>query len=506
MEVDDLDLSESLDLERWLRSEAVAEFQQTIEAKMVEFLFNSNLEEPYFLRAVQMLAWIGSRDETRVSLQREVVELSKMDESLFIHCGLCKELWKGSCKTARFVYDHKVEILVGAALAATAVGVAVATGYTCSVAVSGVVIAGAGSIFTSEEPHKSFIPNIAPPSSKQEIAIASQSPFSSLPKLELPSSDMEFLVTAEGIWANGQFFSNEQLMKRSLFSDELSKLAPFKPEVFAERLAAQSFEEGSNTLSFESIAQEPKLNIPAPICEAQPNRSKPFTIEGKLTDMGHISWINGICNSLDESQESARYIQSLSDGFAVSGIYNCTHGAVADVLESGLNHLGYSPNTADLLRNEWQNFHETNKSRPNARLLQVCHSQGAIAVKNALLSTSPEVRDRVIVIAVAPAAVVPDRLCFKSFNYASEKDFVYKLEPSPGRPVTSLTLDDVLIPTFGEATDDRGELVILEPHPEATGIDHAFQSPTYVRELQRVIENYKEHKGEYLSEEKRDLK
>jgi hypothetical protein len=69
-----------------------------------------------------------------------------------------------------------------------------------------------------------------------------------------------------------------------------------------------------------------------------------------------------------------------------------------------------------------------------------------------------------------------------------------------------LTIDDVLIPTFGEPIDDRGELVILTPHPEAEGIDHAFQSLTYKNSIKDVIEIYKRYNGELSPDQKGNLK
>lgn len=211
-------------------------------------------------------------------------------------------------------------------------------------------------------------------------------------------------------------------------------------------------------------------------------------------------------NSLQESKESATYIQTLSGGHTVSGIYNCTNTPIVDALEAALlNYQGNSPNTAQLLRNEWKKFHEENRDRPNAKLLQICHSQGTIDVKNALIGSSLEIRDRVIVAAFAPAAVVPKRLCFQSYNYVSEKDFIYKLEPLLPPQVVSLTMDDVLIPTFGEEMGDRAEVIILAPHPGAKGIDHEFQSATYQPPLEKVIAIYRRNKGEYLPEDKGKL-
>lgn len=138
----------------------------------------------------------------------------------------------------------------------------------------------------------------------------------------------------------------------------------------------------------------------------------------------------------------------------------------------------------------------------NLKLLHVCHSQGAIQTKNALEGLPEEIQDRIIVVAVAPAAIVPKRLCFKSYNYASEKDIVYKFDPGPPLPLEMGMADDVMVPRFGEPLLGREELIILPAHPEAKGIDHEFQSPTYEPLLKKVLADYDKHKGEYLSEEK----
>ncbi len=504
-----------LDLAEWLQNKEVASFQRNIEERIVQFLFNCDPEEAQFVQAVQILAWVSCRPEKRASLQREITALNVLNQCDLIPCWFGKGLWETTCKVGRFIADHKTEILVGAAICATGIGIAVATGYTLSVAAGGVVIAGAGSIFAKEEPPNQHIPKVPPPSSKEEIALVERSSFSSLPRLELPSSVTELLVTADGIWINGQFFSTQDLMQHSLFVEELKKMAPFNEGAVSSELLASFLGNAAN----RHPVPNQDVNQSAPqvghgtqgshfgdgirMDEPQPRMSKPFTIEGEQRHNCYIGWINGINNTLQESKENASYIQTLSGGHAVSGVYNCTHGPLIDILESAfLNHQGYSPNTAQLLQAEWRKFHEANKDLLNAKLLQVCHSQGAIDVKNALIGSPSEIRDRVIVVAIAPAAIVPKRLCFQSYNYASEKDFVYKLEPPPPQPVVSLTIDDVIVPTFGETINDREELIILAPHPEAEGIDHSFQSPTYQGVLEKVIADYHKNGGEYPPEER----
>src|SRR5258708_34098583 len=107
-------------------------------------------------------------------------------------------------------------------------------------------------------------------------------------------------------------------------------------------------------------------------------------------------------------------------------VYNRTHSGPIDVLEIfGFNFNGYSPYTAALLVQNWVDFHEKNKNNPDAKYLQFCHSQGAIHLKNALVGAPQEIRNRVMVVAIAPAAIVSRKICFNSFNYACKTDLVH---------------------------------------------------------------------------------
>ena len=69
-------------------------------------------------------------------------------------------------------------------------------------------------------------------------------------------------------------------------------------------------------------------------------------------------------------------------------------------------------------------FHEEHRDDLDAKYLQLCHSQGAIHVKNALLESAKEIQNRVIVVAISPACDYFKSLCFDSFNYASNRDVI----------------------------------------------------------------------------------
>jgi hypothetical protein len=194
--------------------------------------------------------------------------------------------------------------------------------------------------------------------------------------------------------------------------------------------------------------------------------------------------------------DHAEYIAKLAKGQSIDWVYNRTHGAALDLAEIfSMNYLGISPKTSDLLLENWEAFHEANGTRPDAKYLQFCHSQGAIHVRNALAKASDEIQDRVIVVAIAPGAIVPDELCCKSYNYASKKDIVHYGEMlsagalDPNETGTSERMKKVMAA--------REELIILEPHPDATEIDHDFQSPTFITKMSDHLKEYIRNNGEY---------
>jgi hypothetical protein len=210
----------------------------------------------------------------------------------------------------------------------------------------------------------------------------------------------------------------------------------------------------------------------------------------------NLGFVDTFLTPLDNAVGHADYVGQLASGQSVDWVYNNSHGALGDLVEVFTqNYLGISPNTSNLLTDNWIAFHEENKHNPNARYFQLCHSQGAIHLRNALAKAPQEIRDRVIVVAIAPATVIPEDMCFQSFNYASKKDIV-----PLGELVFAGALDTREIgisPVVEMALEHRKELILLDPHPDATGIDHDFRSPTFEKIIKDHIEDYYRKNGEY---------
>ena len=192
-----------------------------------------------------------------------------------------------------------------------------------------------------------------------------------------------------------------------------------------------------------------------------------------------IGFTNGIWNDYGMAKESAQYISRLSGGYNIHAVYNATHGKLPDLKESkiGLNYIATDP--VRQLHRMWNSFFE--RSSANAKFLMICHSQGAIHVRNALLDYPPELRKRILVVAIAPAAYIYKETCAKVIHYRAEwwRDLVTRIDKAGARRA-------------------KGTIVTLHSHLRAHLIDHEFQSPTYMERLQEHIRNYIKSGGQAL--------
>jgi RHS repeat-associated protein len=191
-----------------------------------------------------------------------------------------------------------------------------------------------------------------------------------------------------------------------------------------------------------------------------------------------IGFINGINNSSEEARTHALRLSQYAHGAQIQGIYNATHTFLIDVLEcigglcnihgiAGLCKMHTPP--VRMLKKQWKHFIATHG--PSAKFFQICHSGGAIHVFNALSSSSKAVRNRIIVFAISPGAIIPGKLCYRSVNYASKRDFVPKLN------------------LIGQMRYGK-ELILLDPHPDAPNHDHGFDSPTFQDVIKDRLEDY----------------
>ncbi len=208
----------------------------------------------------------------------------------------------------------------------------------------------------------------------------------------------------------------------------------------------------------------------------QQKRSRMFDLGLQdYPDMG-IGFINGIKNSYEEARESASYISDLANGANVHGVYNGSYNSPRDLFGCflGLNFIATPP--VHYLHQQWDNFFGNSSS--DANFLQICQSQGAIHVRNALLDYSPELRERILVVAIAPGGYIYNQTCGQVVHY----------RVLPFRDLVPY------IDLIGMVRE-RDTTLLLKSHPHSHLHDHNFQSPTYKEALRYRIDNYLQSKG-----------
>lgn len=137
-----------------------------------------------------------------------------------------------------------------------------------------------------------------------------------------------------------------------------------------------------------------------------------------------------------------------------------------------ISHLEFYAPPVHVLKNDWDRFITTHES--DAKFLQISHREGALHVYNALLTSPEPVRQSVISLAIAPVVIIPEELCFESYNHMSERDFITHLD------------------AIGEL-EHGNELTILPP--EAGFWNYDISSPIFESPLQRHITDYIENYG-----------
>lgn len=152
----------------------------------------------------------------------------------------------------------------------------------------------------------------------------------------------------------------------------------------------------------------------------------------------------------------------MAPGCTSSCNYNSTHGGW-DLIEAGLNLLGMDSKPVKQLHQNWDSFFKN--SPDDSIYIQNAHSQGVIQVRNALRSYDPELRKRIHVIAIAPAAYISQKICGSVVHFVSKRDFVPWFDV-PGRIL------------------NRKNIKSLDPHPEAELLDHGVLSLTFRDEIE----------------------
>ncbi len=463
-------------------------------------LLNILSQDPREELATQ-LAYIGSPPQTKPLIAKEIQALQFSDGEV-MPIGLGKSL-------SKFWKKHKTEILIGLAIAVVVtvvVVVAVTTGGTAVPAIAG---AGAGFEVLDELTKADPLPK----------SVAAKIPPKPMPQFDHRGITLndehvpfnEILNTFPQLTPHPANFLNPPNLP-SLF-DPLYPIPDFPPPqqgeiplytnpefipVAGRPRPAQKLWISDFVSVIGKEMQDPELFDPNITIERErtPNSSK-FSTPGQTLPHLRIYGINGMNTDLAQAQSHANYVAQFARGISIDWIHNATHGPLIDILEIfTCNYHGHSPNTAKLLQENWINFHETHKDNPYLKLLQFCHSQGAIHVRNALENLPEEIRKRVIVIAIAPAAIIPKESCYDSFMYACKGDLV----PMGEMFALSLQRDPDTFKAPPEFIENfiayRDQIIWVDPDPDTTNA-HDFQNPAFIKRIKEHIEDHVKREGMY---------
>lgn len=173
----------------------------------------------------------------------------------------------------------------------------------------------------------------------------------------------------------------------------------------------------------------------------------------------NVGFTNGICNTFGDAMQSGSMLSKMAGGIDINVTYAATHGFVNDIDKCMMGlHQGIATPAVRLLQRAWTEF--AKNAPEGAQYLQYCHSYGAINVRNALMDMPEHIRQRIHIVAIAPAAYIEAKYCASVIHYVSTRDAV---------------------PLFDRkgAIACRDNIRVLTPHKDAPEFDHAFSSPTY---------------------------
>lgn len=190
-------------------------------------------------------------------------------------------------------------------------------------------------------------------------------------------------------------------------------------------------------------------------------------------DGGMVIFCNGVQNNEYEFEQNLAYLQNLCGGLPLIGIHHhtCGEGLLDDFLRYFIYNLSGNMSTASKeLLNTWTGYIASN---PGKRILMICHSEGAVHVRNTLRRCPPEVSKQIDVVVIAGGAYIDRELAGSVVHFCSKRDFIPLLDP------------------FGRKTAiEQGTVNMLEPAYDAPLFDHSFRSPTYKASLRYVIDKF----------------
>lgn len=196
-------------------------------------------------------------------------------------------------------------------------------------------------------------------------------------------------------------------------------------------------------------------------------RSHNFHLYRPELPQGMICKMNGMFCVYSRAQEHAYKLSDLAQGYNVHCTYSATANEQWDITVGFLGQGGTITPAVLCLLDQWLDFFETHETD---RLLQICSSRGCIEVATALRILPDHLCQRIIVVAVAPAYLLPQKMAYKVVNLVIESD-----------PVLSIAGNRHLM--------NEPHITKLPPH-EDTDNPHDMFGSSYVQQLSHILNSY----------------
>lgn len=192
---------------------------------------------------------------------------------------------------------------------------------------------------------------------------------------------------------------------------------------------------------------------------------------GQYTGIGYC---NGMCTTENQNWCNAEILSQMANKGKIESTFNPTNGFHHDIMRAFHSLYFYmASNVVVQLHVKWDKHFSM---YPNKVWLEICHSEGAINVRNALMCYNRDLCALIDVLAIAPAAYIDKHLCRNVDHYVSTRDFVPMLDIA-GRIRNNETTQ------------------VLSAHRDANFWDHDFQSPTYGKVIKDHVQRHIRENG-----------
>lgn len=186
----------------------------------------------------------------------------------------------------------------------------------------------------------------------------------------------------------------------------------------------------------------------------------------------------GIKTTEERSKACLEFLLEIAGIERVEATLPPTKDLFSDITRANHSFQLIATETAYLVLERWRNFFENNSE--DARYLEIPYSRGAIDVELALIMAPQEIRERIFVLAIAPAKFISSSFCGSAVNYVTTCDIVPKLQKLG----------------FSRARSPAPAVINLDKGSPIFGGTHSFDHPIYRESLLKQISSF--IKGETL--------